>query len=84
MKIVIVTTEIQTVPLFFTIMQYAAVIRVRNSPISHFLFDIANNCTIRTTVSPLASVIIVQNFPQRHVIEFAKNIVLFMTYSSFL
>ena len=54
MKIVIVTTEIQTVALSFTIVQYAAVTRVRNSLIPHFLFDIVNNCSLITTISPYA------------------------------
>ena len=46
---VIVTTEIQTLALSFTFVQYAANIKVRNSSIPHFLLGIVNNCTIITT-----------------------------------
>ena len=71
------------VALSFTIVQYAAVTRVRNFPIHHFLYDIVNNCTIITNASPYASVTIVHNFSHRHIIEFTKNVAFFMTYSSF-
>ena len=76
----------KTLALSFTIVQYAATVRVRNSPIPHFLFDIVNNYNnnnnLYTSVSSVSATIL-HTFPQRYVTEFSKNVAFSMTYSSF-